>query len=422
MSSKVLSATVLAALMAAPLAVNADTAPGEQKGDWIVRGGFHQLNPDSDNVKPFPNDCNTVTGAGCNTLVVDDDVSFTADGTYMFSNHFGVELLVAYPFTHGIDIRPYSGGKTRIGSVDVLPPTLSLVWRPGSYHAAVQPYLGAGVTYALFSGEHVYGSRGDCSGAELLIGCGTRFNIDDEIGFSGVVGVDFFPGEAKKWFFNVNARYIDLTPTAEFTRRVDVTPAATERLGKTKIDLNPMAYGVMLGRRFGAPKPAPVAEPPPPPPPPPPPAAAPTKCADGDMDGVCDVDDKCPNTPAGTKVDKVGCPLEQTLKLLFDFDSAELRPESIEELERVVKFMGDVPFATALIEGHTDSIGSDAYNLALSDRRAKSVFDYLTSRGVDPARLSSVGKGETMPIADNSTAEGRQQNRRVMLIRTDSGM
>jgi OOP family OmpA-OmpF porin len=140
------------------------------------------------------------------------------------------------------------------------------------------------------------------------------------------------------------------------------------------------------------------------------------------MDGVCDVDDRCPGTPAGTKVDKVGCPLEQTLKILFDFDSAELRPESIDELERVVKFMGDVPFATVLIEGHTDSIGSDAYNMGLSDRRAKAVFDYLSSRGVNPARMSSVGYGETRPIADNATEEGRQQNRRVMLIRTDTGM
>jgi OOP family OmpA-OmpF porin len=137
---------------------------------------------------------------------------------------------------------------------------------------------------------------------------------------------------------------------------------------------------------------------------------------------VCDVDDKCPNTPAGTKVDKVGCPLEQTLKVLFDFDKAELRPESITELERVVKFMSDVPFATALIEGHTDSIGTEEYNQGLSDRRAKAVFDYLTSRGVDPARLKSIGYGETRPIADNKTAEGRQMNRRVMLIRTDTGM
>jgi len=136
---------------------------------------------------------------------------------------------------------------------------------------------------------------------------------------------------------------------------------------------------------------------------------------------VCNEIDKCPGTPAGTKVDSVGCPLEQTLKLLFDFDSAELRPESITELERVVKFMNDVPFARAMVQGHTDSVGSDAYNMKLSDRRAKSVFDYLTSRGVDPSRLTSEGRGETMPIADNATAAGRQENRRVMLIRTDSG-
>jgi outer membrane protein OmpA-like peptidoglycan-associated protein len=57
----------------------------------------------------------------------------------------------------------------------------------------------------------------------------------------------------------------------------------------------------------------------------------------------------------------------------------------------------------------------------LSDRRAKSVFDYLTSRGVDPARLKSVGKGETEPVADNASDEGRQENRRVLLIRTDTG-
>jgi outer membrane protein OmpA-like peptidoglycan-associated protein len=81
--------------------------------------------------------------------------------------------------------------------------------------------------------------------------------------------------------------------------------------------------------------------------------------------------------------------------------------------------MNDVPFATALIEGHTDSIGTEAYNLALSDRRAKAVFDYLTSRGVSPDRLKSKGFGESQPVAPNDTAEGRQLNRRVMLTRTD---
>jgi OOP family OmpA-OmpF porin len=211
----------------------------------------------------------------------------------------------------------------------------------------------------------------------------------------------------------------DLARSADGSRTVQLRPEVRSRWDmQSGNTLNDIVAQVGIAFGWGAPRPAPKVEEPPPPPPPPPPA----KCADSDNDGVCDEMDKCPNTPAGVKVDKVGCPLEQTLKLLFDFDSAELRPESITELERLVKFMGDVPFATALIEGHTDSKGSDAYNLKLSDRRAKSVFDYLTSRGVDPARLSSIGKGESMPIADNATEEGRQENRRVMLIRTDSGM
>jgi len=213
----------------------------------------------------------------------------------------------------------------------------------------------------------------------------------------------------------------DLFRNADGSRTVQLQPEVRSRWdlqsGNTLTDIVAQ-IGIALG--FGPARPAPVVEEPPPAPPPPPPP--PAKCGDADNDGVCDADDKCPSTAAGAKVDKVGCPLEQTLKLLFDFDSAELRPESITELERLVKFMGDVPFATVLIEGHTDSKGSDAYNLKLSDRRAKSVYDYLTSRGVDPGRLSSIGKGESMPIADNDTEEGRQQNRRVMLIRTDSGM
>jgi OOP family OmpA-OmpF porin len=212
----------------------------------------------------------------------------------------------------------------------------------------------------------------------------------------------------------------DLFRSADGSRTVQLRPEVRGRydLQQDNGMFDTLAQvGIAFG--WGPPRPEPVVEEPAPPPPPPPP---PAKCADTDNDGVCDEADKCPGTAAGVKVDSVGCPMEQTLKLLFDFDSAELRPESITELERVVKFMGDVPFAKAMVEGHTDSKGSDAYNQGLSDRRAKAVFDYLSSRGVDPARLSSVGKGESAPIADNATDEGRQENRRVMLIRTDSGM
>jgi outer membrane protein OmpA-like peptidoglycan-associated protein len=75
--------------------------------------------------------------------------------------------------------------------------------------------------------------------------------------------------------------------------------------------------------------------------------------------------------------------------------------------------LGKTVVATAKIDGHTDSVGSEEYNLALSDRRAKAVFDYLTSRGVDPSRLKSQGFGESNPIAPNDTEAGRAQNRRV---------
>jgi OmpA-OmpF porin, OOP family len=213
----------------------------------------------------------------------------------------------------------------------------------------------------------------------------------------------------------------DLMRSADGSRTVQLRPEVRSRWDlQTGNTLNDVVAQVGIAFGWGAPRPAPAVEEPPAPPPAPP-APAPVACADSDGDGVCDDADKCPNTPAGAKVDKVGCPLEQTLKVLFDFDSAELRAESITELERVVTFMNDVPFATSLIEGHTDSVGTEEYNLKLSDRRAKAVYDYLTSRGVDPARLSSIGHGESKPIADNATAEGRQQNRRVMLIRTDTG-
>jgi len=389
MSSRYLIPLAVAAALAMPFAASADSAPGQPKGDWLFRVGLSQINPDATNLKVPP----------LGDIVVDSDVSPTFNVTYFLTNHISTELLAAWPFTHGIDLKTTAPGddKTRVGYVDVLPPTLSLNWHfnpTGTW----RPYIGAGVNYTMFSGEETAGPLG-----------GSKISLDDSIGAAGQVGIDI--GATENWFLNLNARYIQIESDLE----VD-----GDNIGS--VDINPWVYGVHVGYRWGAPapvvaapEPAPVVAPPPPPPPP-------AKCADTDADGVCDEADKCPGTPAGTKVDSVGCPLEQTLKLLFDFDSAELRPESITELERVVKFMNDVPFAKAMVEGHTDSVGADAYNMALSDRRAKAVFDYLSSRGVDPARLSSVGKGETAPIADNATAEGRQENRRVMLIRTDSGM
>jgi outer membrane protein W len=383
MSSRYLIPLAVAAALAAPDAAHAEEGTYDP-GKWLVRVGLSQINPDKENIE--------IPGA---FVVVDSDITPTGTIEYMITPHLGTELLLAWPATHGIDLKGFAPNTdSRVAHVDVLPPVLSLNWHFNP-NGMFRPYIGAGVHYTMFSGEETTGVLD-----------GTELTLDDSIGAAGQVGVDI--GQ-RNWFFNANVRYLDLSTDVDLGGPDLVTA-----------DLNPWVYGIHIGYRFGhvipAPAPAPVVAPPPPPPPPP------AKCADTDADGVCDEADKCPGTPAGTKVDSVGCPLEQTLKLLFDFDSAELRPESITELERVVKFMGDVPFAKAMVEGHTDSVGADAYNMSLSDRRAKAVFDYMSSRGVDPARLSSVGKGETAPIADNTTAEGRQENRRVMLIRTDSGM
>jgi outer membrane protein len=236
---------VVATLAAVPFAAQAgwDWGLGEQKGDILVRAGLSQINPEADNAKPVGGDF----GIPVSTLVIDSDVTPTFDVTWMFSNHFGIELLAAYPATHGIDLKPYSGGKVRLGYVDVLPPTLSLVWRPFDETRSLQPYVGIGANWTLFSSEKL---RGDTlAGTDLP--SNTKLRLDDSFGGAGVVGLDFFPGEKKKWFANVNIRYIGITTDAA----LHVPGVGTEQAGE--IDINPMVYTVNVGYRFSEAAPPP---------------------------------------------------------------------------------------------------------------------------------------------------------------------
>jgi outer membrane protein OmpA-like peptidoglycan-associated protein len=99
----------------------------------------------------------------------------------------------------------------------------------------------------------------------------------------------------------------------------------------------------------------------------------------------------------------------------FDFDSAEIRPEAEVILDEAARVLRENRKVRVEIAGHTDSTGPEAYNQALSERRAASVKDYLVAQGVDADRLSAVGFGESQPVADNGTRDGRAQNRRVEL-------
>jgi outer membrane protein OmpA-like peptidoglycan-associated protein len=102
--------------------------------------------------------------------------------------------------------------------------------------------------------------------------------------------------------------------------------------------------------------------------------------------------------------------------VLFASGKADLRGEAAGHLNQLVAFLREYPSRTVVIEGHTDSVGTDEFNNALSQRRADSVRSYLVRQGIDATRLTTVGAGEGVPVADNESATGRQQNRRVEVI------
>jgi OmpA-OmpF porin, OOP family len=99
----------------------------------------------------------------------------------------------------------------------------------------------------------------------------------------------------------------------------------------------------------------------------------------------------------------------------FDFDKANIKPEAEPVLDAAVEVLKENPDVKVRVSGHTDGIGAEAYNQGLSERRAKSVRDYLIAHGIDGSRLTAVGFGKSQPVADNKTKDGRAQNRRVTL-------
>ena len=183
------------------------------------------------------------------------------------------------------------------------------------------------------------------------------------------------------------------------------------------------------------------------------PAKAPVKkILDSDNDGVLDSTDRCPTTPAGLAVNELGCELDTDkdgitdrndhcpgttdrmakidskgcyvvitetvtiqLDVEFDSDSADSRSAHRQAVSKVHKFMQAYPLTKVTIEGHTDSSGRKEYNQALSERRAKTIANMLVNEfGINQSRVFTKGYGEDMPIADNSTIDGRQKNRRVI--------
>jgi OOP family OmpA-OmpF porin len=134
---------------------------------------------------------------------------------------------------------------------------------------------------------------------------------------------------------------------------------------------------------------------------------------DFDGDGVVDELDMCPNTPHGAKVNSDGCQEIKKLNIFFDFDSYHIQDKSKKDVDKYAEFLKEHPYYHAEIVGHTDSMGSEAYNKKLSKKRANAVVEELVKTGIDKDRLSSKGMGEEHPIYTNETEYGRAKNRRV---------
>jgi OmpA-OmpF porin, OOP family len=267
---------------------------------------------------------------------------------------------------------------------------------PTGFFSVVHPYLGAGIGWGRLSLRSP--------------------SIND------VYGADSFDS-ALAWQFGTGIG-IDLNRVVTLTADYRHVRTRGQRLNfDGQADGRYRADSAMLGVRFHLGSPprevvvvqAPVRTPPPPPPPP-----APDRCAmDADGDGVGDCEDKCANTPSGFKVDRTGCIVEQSVILRsinFVFNKDQLTVPAQETLDEVAAALVGQPALNVQIKGHTDSVGTDAYNRALSQRRADSVRRYLVSKGVLGANLQAIGAGEDQPIAGNDSEEGRAQNRRVEFV------
>ncbi len=162
--------------------------------------------------------------------------------------------------------------------------------------------------------------------------------------------------------------------------------------------------------------------------------------SDTDGDGVKDEIDRCANTPRGTAVDAIGCPIArpvgykikklktkkitfkplprevETIEVMFEPNSANITTDSKVKIRQSVERLNSRGYRHITIEGYTDNSGTHAQNIALSTKRANTVKELMVLYGIDSSKITAVGKGELNPIADNDTPEGRAKNRRIEIV------
>lgn len=214
----------LAVLAAALLA--GTPAQAFDAGDWLLRVGASNVDPDDPNGSLLGLDVD-----------IDDATSVTFNGTWMWTDHIGFELLAALPFEHDIELE----GVGKVGSTKHLPPTASVQWHflPNSWF---QPYVGAGLNWTIFFDDGEDGALEDIGGKLEL-------KDDSSVGLAGQIGADFLIGD--RWFINVDFRYIKIDNEAQVSLPDGNPLTGTAATADVNVDVDPYVYGLHIGYRFG---------------------------------------------------------------------------------------------------------------------------------------------------------------------------
>ena len=403
--------TQIAAAPAAAAPVLAATearSAREAEGAWLLRMRGVYLDP--------RNKSGTLILPGTPTgLVPGDDTRINGrwapeiDLEYFLSSHWSSELAINAPQVHDLELRNSTPASGTVGDFRLMPDFLTVKYNFNP-DGVFRPYLGAGLNVTSLSSVNA----GAFGLSKTLAGPAAQAGFDLRL--------------SEHWALNADVKWARVRPAVSFDNTL---------VGQMKID--PLLFGIGIGYRFGGSPPpaapvtaAPVVTPPP---------AQIDSDGDGvtddidqcpntphgvqvdargcpldsDHDGVPDYLDKCPGTPAGLKVDEQGCEVEEMILkgVNFETNSATLTPQSSEVLDEVATILRQRVNSKAQIHGYTDARGSDAFNQKLSERRAASVVAYLVAHGIAGDSLSARGFGKANPVADNDTAAGRMQNRRV---------
>lgn len=232
MNKSLLGASLFALALAAPV------AHAHEAGDILVRAGAITVNPkaDSGSVKVDQGPLAGTNLGGKATM--DSDTQLGLNFAYMFTSHWGIELLAATPFEHDVKLKntALSAANGKLGTLKHLPPTLSVVYYPLDSKSAFQPYVGAGINYTWIYDEHV------SSGAQQA--GFSNFKADNSWGWAAQIGADYMIND--KWMINGQVRYIDISTTAT----VENNGVAPGTRAKVDVDVDPLVYMVGIGYKF----------------------------------------------------------------------------------------------------------------------------------------------------------------------------